>query len=216
MTTESPSGPIDRPSVVDTLQSTERMVRQAGRDFLVHFYAALRSLKLYPIENEQVQRALDEVTSSAARLLEIEDELEVRVAGEFIFVNSTRLRLDMDNFASFSHVLTTLRQSGVGVMRVGTEVDRREWQVFISLLLIVVCPIDDEGETNVPPCQLPTRTDFRRYNERSSPPWIRRGAPCAPLDPRPRVPNRPQYRRPQRELDVKSPHQIRDKVWELW
>ncbi|MGD8727795.1 MAG: HD domain-containing protein [Gemmatimonadales bacterium] len=131
----TPSGSLDRPSVVDSLQSTERLVRQAGRDFLVHLYAALRSLKLYPVENEQVQRALDDVTVSAARLVEIEDELEMRVAGEFIFVNATRLRLDMDNFASFSHVLTTLRQSGVGVVRVGSEVDRREWQVFISLLL---------------------------------------------------------------------------------
>ena len=135
MPDSTPSGSLGRSSVVDSLQSTERLVRQAGRDFLVHLYTALRSLKLYPVENEQVQRALDEVTSSASRLLEIEDELEVRVAGEFIFVNSTRLRLDMDNFASFSHVLTTLRQSGVGVMRVGLQVDRREWQVFISLLL---------------------------------------------------------------------------------
>jgi HD-GYP domain-containing protein (c-di-GMP phosphodiesterase class II) len=111
------------------------MLRQAGRDFLVHFYAALRSLKLYPIENDQAQRSLDEITTSAQRLLGVEDELEVRVAGEFIFVNQTRLRLDLDNFASFSHVLTTLRQSGIGIFRVDPAVDRREWQVFISLLL---------------------------------------------------------------------------------
>ncbi len=122
-------------SMADTLQSTERVLRQAGRDFLVHFYAALRSLKLYPVENEQVQRALDEVTHSASALLNVEEELEVRVASEFIFVNATRLRLGLDNFASFSHVLTTLRQSGVGVFTVDGEVQRRDWQVFISLLL---------------------------------------------------------------------------------
>jgi HD-GYP domain-containing protein (c-di-GMP phosphodiesterase class II) len=50
-------------------------------------------------------------------------------------VNSTRLRLDLDNYASFSHVLGMLRHSGVGVVRVDGEVDRREWQVFVSLLL---------------------------------------------------------------------------------
>jgi len=135
MVEHSPTGAARRPSIADSLQSTERFLRQAGRDFLVHFYAALRSLKLYPIENEQAQRALDEVTASAGRLLEIEDELEVRVAGEFIFVNATRLRLDLDNFASFSHVLTTLRQSGIGIVRVEPGVLRRDWQVFISLLL---------------------------------------------------------------------------------
>jgi HD-GYP domain-containing protein (c-di-GMP phosphodiesterase class II) len=124
-----------RQSIVDTMQSTEGTLRQFGRNFLVHFYAALRSLKLYPVENAQVQRSLDDVSASARTLLGIEDELEVRVAGEFIFVNGTRLRLDMDNYASFSHVLTTLRQSGVGIMRVDGAVERREWQVLISLLL---------------------------------------------------------------------------------
>ena len=47
MSDSTPSGSNKRPSVVDSLQSTERLLRQAGRDFLVHFYAALRSLKLY-------------------------------------------------------------------------------------------------------------------------------------------------------------------------
>jgi HD-GYP domain-containing protein (c-di-GMP phosphodiesterase class II) len=121
--------------MADTVQNTERVLRQSGRDFLIDFYTALRSLKLYPVENEQVQRALDEVTDSANTLLGIEDELEVKVSGEFIFVNATRLRLDLDNFASFSHVLSTLRQSSVGVVRVEPGVTRREWQVFISLLL---------------------------------------------------------------------------------
>ena len=126
---------LPRQSIADTLRSGEVLLRQGGRDFLVHLYAALRSLKLYPVENEQVQRALDEVVASAKLLLGIEDELEVRITGEFIFVNATRLRLSLDNFASFSHVLTTLRQAGVGVIRIDEQVDRREWQVFISLLL---------------------------------------------------------------------------------
>lgn len=127
--------PSQRGSIADSMQSTEGLLRQAGRDFLLSFYTGLRSLKLYPIENDQVQRALDEVTDSARTLLGIEDELEVQISGDFIFVNQTRLRLDLDNFASFSHVLTTLRQSGVGVMRVDEGVERREWQVLISLLL---------------------------------------------------------------------------------
>ncbi len=130
-----PGGRQTRASMTDAMQSTESLLRQGGRGFLVTFYAALRSLRLYPLENDQVQRALDDLTASAQALLQIEEELEVRLAGEFIFVNSTRLRLDLDNYASFGHVLSMLRQSGIGIMRVDAEVDRREWQVFVSLLL---------------------------------------------------------------------------------
>jgi HD-GYP domain-containing protein (c-di-GMP phosphodiesterase class II) len=125
----------DRASIADSMASTEGVLRHAGRDFLVQFYSALRSLKLYPVENDQVQRALDDVQRSALSLIRIEDQLEVRISGEFIFVNSTRLRLNLDNYASFSHVLTTLTQCGVGVVNVEEDVERREWQVFLSLLL---------------------------------------------------------------------------------
>jgi HD-GYP domain-containing protein (c-di-GMP phosphodiesterase class II) len=124
-----------RATISDTIQATDGLVRQAGRQFLLGLYAALRSLKLYPVENEQVQRTLDELQHVALDLLRIEDALELRISGEFIFVNSTRLRLNLDNYASFSHVLTTLRQSGIGTVSVGEGVERREWQVFISLLL---------------------------------------------------------------------------------
>jgi HD-GYP domain-containing protein (c-di-GMP phosphodiesterase class II) len=121
--------------MTDAMQSTESRLRQGGREFLVTFYAALRSLRLYPVENDQVQRALDDLTGSGKALLEIEGEVEVRLQGEFIFVNSTRLRLDLDNYASFGHVLGMLRQCGIGIVRVDSAVERREWQVFVSLLL---------------------------------------------------------------------------------
>jgi len=132
------SDPTRRPtrmSIADSMQSTEGILRHAGRDFLVTFYAALRSLKLYPLENDQVQRSLDDITTSAKALLQIEDLLEVRLAGEFIFVNSTRLRLNLDNYASFSHVLNMLSACDVGVVQVAEAVERKEWQVFLSLLL---------------------------------------------------------------------------------
>jgi HD-GYP domain-containing protein (c-di-GMP phosphodiesterase class II) len=123
-----------RPSIVE-MQATDQRMRQAGRDFLISLYAALRSFKLYPVENEQVQRSLDELLARAKAILDVEQDLEVRVASEFLFVNATRLRLELDNFASFSHVLTTLRQAGVGILQVDTSAERREWQVVVSLLL---------------------------------------------------------------------------------
>jgi hypothetical protein len=124
------------PGLTDAMEDrNEAIFREGGRDFLLAFYAALRNLKLYPIENVQVQRALDEVASTARTLLDVEPELEVRIAGEFIFVNSTRLRLALDNYSTFSHILTTLRVCGVGAVHVEENVERREWQILLSLLL---------------------------------------------------------------------------------
>jgi HD-GYP domain-containing protein (c-di-GMP phosphodiesterase class II) len=124
-----------RLSIAETVQTTDTFLRHAGREFLVVLYATLRSLKLYPIENAQVQKSLDDLAAAARHLLDVERELEVRLQGEFIFVNSTRLRLDLDNYASFSHILGVFRQCGVGAVRIVEGVDRRQLAVFVSLLL---------------------------------------------------------------------------------
>jgi HD-GYP domain-containing protein (c-di-GMP phosphodiesterase class II) len=127
--------PRARLSMVETVQTTDGFLRHAGRDFLVMLYTGLRSLKLYPLENAQVQKALDELAASTKHLLDVERELEIRLQGEFIFVNSTRLRLDLDNYASFSHILGVFRQCGIGAVRIDEGVDRRQIQIFVSLLL---------------------------------------------------------------------------------
>jgi HD-GYP domain-containing protein (c-di-GMP phosphodiesterase class II) len=113
----------------------EGFFRHAGRAFLLSFYAALRALKLYPVENAAVQRALDELQLAANHLLEREPELELRLSGDFLFVNGTRLRLELDNFAAFSGLLTTFRAFDIGVFRVFLDVERREWQALLSILL---------------------------------------------------------------------------------
>lgn len=124
-----------RASIVETVGTTDGFLRHAGREFLVVFYASLRSLKLYPIENAQVQHSLNDLVAAAKHVLDVEQELEVRLQGEFIFVNSTRLRLALENYASFSYVLSVMRTCGVGTFRLEDGVDRRELQILVSLLL---------------------------------------------------------------------------------
>lgn len=115
----------------------EGHLRQGGRSLLLALYSALRSLKMYPVENATVQKALDDLDAFARALLQAEIELEIRVAGDFIFVNATRLRVELDNYASFSHILAMLRAFEIGVLHIRSGMERREWQVFLSLLLSI-------------------------------------------------------------------------------
>ena len=82
-----------------------------------------------------MQKALDDLDVAARALVALEADLEIRLAGDFIFVNTTRLRLELDNYASFSHILAMLRAFAIGALRVHATVERREWQIFLSLLL---------------------------------------------------------------------------------
>jgi len=126
---------VSSPIELATAPGDDGQLRQGGRSLLLALYTALRSLKLYPLENATVQKSLSDLDHTTRGLLKSEIELEIRLAGDFIFVNSTRLRLELDNYASFSHILAIFRGFEIGALRVKTGTDRRQWQIFLSLLL---------------------------------------------------------------------------------
>lgn len=112
----------------------EGYIRRAGRLFIQTFHGALRAIKLYPVENEAVKKALEDIAAVAGDIIAKEGDLEFRASGEFIFINATRLRLDLDNYASFSFLLSMFRQAGVGVVHVAANAGPRDWLTFLSLL----------------------------------------------------------------------------------
>jgi HD-GYP domain-containing protein (c-di-GMP phosphodiesterase class II) len=119
-------------------------IRRAGRGFIISLHAALRAIRLYPLENTAVQNAVDDLTKVAGDLIAREHELEIRVSGEFVFVNTVRLRLDLDNYASFSQLLSLFRSSGIGSLHLQTKPVAKEWQRFLALLLV---PSQDPPQT---------------------------------------------------------------------
>lgn len=111
------------------------LTQEQGRKILTSLYGALRALKLYPLENDAVQKSLDELHSGVSALLEAEEGMELRVVGEFFFLNETRLRLDLGNFATFGTVAQVLQDHEIGAVEIAPGVARGEWAPFLSLLL---------------------------------------------------------------------------------
>lgn len=131
--------PGGRPSVARTnLPNTtglgEGTVRAIGRSWILGLYVALRNLKMYPVENAVVQKALDDLANLSGELIAGDGECEFRLAGEFIFLNSTRMKLDLDNYTSFSYILGRCRDAGVGVIRFSTKPTVRDWTILLSFL----------------------------------------------------------------------------------
>jgi HD-GYP domain-containing protein (c-di-GMP phosphodiesterase class II) len=120
------------PSVAE--RGNDGFVRKIGREFLLAIYGALRTVKMYPPDNPVVQKTMQEVVRLSGELLRNEREVEVRVSGEFIFINATRLRLDLENYASFSRIISAFKDAGVGMCRMRDESTVRDWVVFLTLL----------------------------------------------------------------------------------
>jgi len=123
---------LDRSTTSDV--GGDPYIRRMGRSFIVALYGATRAIRLYPVENEAVKKSLDDLTGVTTEILTREAEFELRVTNEFIFINQTRLRLDLDNYASFTQILSLFRSAGVGVTRLLPGAKSRDWLVFLSLL----------------------------------------------------------------------------------
>ena len=105
-----------------------------GRRLLSTLHGAMRALKLYPLENEAVQQAIAELQAAVETILGRGEGLELRVVGEFFFLNDVRLRLDLSNFATFGNVGQALRTHGIGALEIEQGVAREEWAPFLSLV----------------------------------------------------------------------------------
>jgi HD-GYP domain-containing protein (c-di-GMP phosphodiesterase class II) len=120
------SAPVD-----STSEGTEQRLARA---FVVALHGAVRAIRLYPIENSAVGKAIAELNAAAERVSHAEGDCTLRGVGDYLFVNETRLRLTLDNYASVVFVLRLQRQCGIGGITVQTTADSRAWIVLLSYL----------------------------------------------------------------------------------
>ena len=110
-------------------------VQEEGRKLLGSLYASLNALRLYPVENETVQQAIADLHALVHRIGQAEGSVEVRVVGDFFFLNETRLRLDLSNFSTFGSFARALQDHGIGAVEILPGIERAEWAPFLSMLL---------------------------------------------------------------------------------
>ena len=116
------------------MSESEVNYQEVGRKMLTAFYGTLNALKLYPVENETVQQALTDLHGLVEGVVKADGTAEVRVVGDFFFLNETRLRLDVTNFSTFGSFASSLNQHGIGAFEVVNGVQRSEWAPFLAML----------------------------------------------------------------------------------
>jgi HD-GYP domain-containing protein (c-di-GMP phosphodiesterase class II) len=117
------------------VSDSELNYQDLGRKLLTALYGTMSALKLYPVENETVQQALTELHNLVDGIVTVDGSAEVRVVGDFFFLNETRLRLDLTNFATFGSFASALNAHGIGAVEVVKGVERKEWAPLLAMLL---------------------------------------------------------------------------------
>jgi HD-GYP domain-containing protein (c-di-GMP phosphodiesterase class II) len=117
------------------LIQSENVLQPMGRTLVHAIYTAAQSLKLYPLENATVQKALDELFNICRRLLDREGILDLKLVGDFIFLNDARLRLDLYDYLAFSYVAALLHKHWIGEVEFEAALTRDDLAPLISSML---------------------------------------------------------------------------------
>ncbi|MEX2284029.1 MAG: HD domain-containing phosphohydrolase [Gemmatimonadota bacterium] len=129
---------MNRPSLVQS----ETILQPLGRALVTAIYAAAQSLKLYPLENATTQNALEELHRVCRRIVDREGVVDLKLVGDFLFLNDARLRLDLTDYLAFSHVAGLFNKHGVGEIEFSSEIGKEDLAPLISLLLQDAAPVD--------------------------------------------------------------------------
>jgi HD-GYP domain-containing protein (c-di-GMP phosphodiesterase class II) len=117
------------------LVQSESTLQPLGRSLVLSLYAAAQSLRIYPLENATVQNTLEEVHKTVLKVLERDGTVELRIVGDFVFLNDARMRLDLSDYAAFSYILGMFDRHSVGQVEFAMGIARSDLATFISLLL---------------------------------------------------------------------------------
>jgi HD-GYP domain-containing protein (c-di-GMP phosphodiesterase class II) len=116
------------------VNQSENHLQPLGRALVSAINASAQSLKLYPIENATVQNVVEELRRVIARVLEREGVFDLRLVGDFLFLNDARLRLDLSDYAAFAQVTALLSKHGVGDIEITPGVQQQDLARLIALL----------------------------------------------------------------------------------
>ncbi len=125
------------------LVQSENHLQPLGRALISALNATSQSLKLYPFENATVQNVIEELHRTVGRILDREGVFDLRLVGDFIFLNDARLRLDLSDYASFAQVTAMLSKHGVGQVEIEIGVEKVDLARLISLM--IMDPVKDDG-----------------------------------------------------------------------
>ncbi len=125
------------------LTAADPGAQRTARALVLALHAAVRAIRLYPVENAAVQKAMAELASAVDRVTRLQGSCEIRRVGDYLFVDDTRLRLMLDNFAAVAYLLGLFRASGIGVLAITTTPEVRAWVVLLSFLQ---APPPDRGD----------------------------------------------------------------------
>ncbi len=120
------------------------MLGQA-RDLIRGLNVAIKTARIHDLRNEAVVGALDALSVVTNDLLRMGGVFTLRVLGDYLFLNDTRIKADVGSYAAFDSMCRELKARGIGSITVQGVVQRDDLMALVSVLNSAPQRATDEG-----------------------------------------------------------------------
>ena len=112
----------------------ERHRHEHGRDLIAHWTALLRAVRLYDQANDTVMSHCERIRRTVRALIAADDDAELTVRHESIFVNGLRIRAAAVKSMNYQSLIDLMRGAGIGTMHLDEDATPLELEVCARLL----------------------------------------------------------------------------------
>ena len=112
----------------------ERRRLELGRELVVQWVALFRAVHFYDRANDTIVSHGGRIREIAQALIDQDDDAEITVRHDSIFVNGLRIREAAVASTSYQRLMDLLRAAGVGALSVDGDAPVPELELFARLL----------------------------------------------------------------------------------
>lgn len=116
---------------------------EAARVILRALYSALRSVRIHPTGSAETRRWVERLRAACAPLIQESGGLRLRVVRQNLYLDGEVVPHDIESFVYHEHVVSTLKEAGVGVIDIEALPSRGELGTFLRLVARVSSPDQD-------------------------------------------------------------------------
>jgi HD-GYP domain-containing protein (c-di-GMP phosphodiesterase class II) len=106
-----------------------------GRRLVRDLYSAVKAAEMFEYTNVVTREALATLHSTLRTLVDVRDQLILRMASECLFLDETRLRFDFTGFAAFKFVVDAMRAREIGAVVFRRGVEEQDLRGFLRVFL---------------------------------------------------------------------------------
>ncbi len=107
---------------------------KAGKQFISLFYALTKSTMVYDLKNDVVLNTGRKLIEHLNCLFQDASQIEILRYRDYIFFNKTRMRFEIEGYASLQYVEETLKRLNIKSITIHPEVEMEEIVKFCSIL----------------------------------------------------------------------------------